>query len=330
MCEVFFILKDGTANLDQIGGTDSYLRRLVNAHGRERIELLYLSSERSEVIEDRLKIKKFTCSTDIYQYLKDKTKTPKIITNIPMRDKLILSRLDNTILLNFFYPKNAMIWIARIIELKLFQYKHILVPSTRLLKKFKKFHHSVIWLPPIIPESYLINEEVKKDKFSFIGRADPRKGLLEFLDLKRKFPEKSWYLSLIKIDRDFRESTLNKTLRNETVNWRDRKKYSHTQELNLIRELQETKVFFQTYQSLDSTVDLPLLLLEAQACGCVVITKNIDKFYANECCIILEKGINAETFFKKIPSRERIEANAKIVRETFGQSKVTQTFQQIL
>lgn len=330
MCEVFFILKDGTANLDQIGGTDSYLRRLIDAHGREKVELIYLSSKRSEVIENGLKITKFTCCDDIYQYLKDESKTPKIITNISMRDKFKLSRLDNTILLNFFFPKNIIIWIARIIELRLFGYKHILVPSVRLHKIFGKLHRSVIWLPPIIPDYYKLNRDVKKDKFSFIGRADPRKGLIEFLELKRQIPEKNWYLSLIKIDSDYESGVLKKTLENENVKWRDRKNYSHALELNLIKELQETKVFFQTYQSLDSTVDLPLLLLEAQACGCVVITKNIDKYYANECCIILDHDIDTENFFEKLPSCDQIEANSNIIRETYGPSKVIQIFQRIL
>ena len=72
----------------------------------------------------------------------------------------------------------------------------------------------------------------------------------------------------------------------------DRKKYSPEMEEQTQRILKETDIFIQPYKKLSSTIDTPVLLLEAMASLCVVITKpfgNILEIYGKSKFLIPEE-----------------------------------------
>ena len=330
MKEIIFILKDGTANIDQIGGTDSYLRRLIKVIGKKKVELVYKSNT-NEIIEiDNICIQRFDKILKIYGYLKKKPSAIKIISNLNFFEKIILLPLKKRYLLNFFYPKNLLIHLFKYIEINFFGYISIIVPSLRLKKIFNKWHKSIIWLPPIIPDKYKPDNTLKRNKFSFIGRADLRKGLKNFLYFKKKFPKYNWYISLIKIDKDYNNTEIEYLLKTEKINWRDRSKFNYNIEKALIKDLQTTKVFFQPYETLDSTVDLPLLILEAQACGCVVISNNIDKRYLCYTSRKLNQKFNLQKFLENLPSNKNIIKCSKKIRNLYSSSHVREEFFKIV
>ena len=73
----------------------------------------------------------------------------------------------------------------------------------------------------------------------------------------------------------------------------DRQSYSKLAEKKVMDILKRTHVFIQPYQTLDSTLDTPLLLLEAMASLCAVITTpvgNIPEIYGPSEFIVARKG----------------------------------------
>ena len=103
---------------------------------------------------------------------------------------------------------------------------------------------------------------------------DLRKGILQVLSALKKGIIDDVKISYIKHQYDPGVLLLEKELLRIGGNFREvnQQSYSIKVESELIDELNEIQIFLQSYESLDSTVDMPLLILEALACGCSVVT----------------------------------------------------------
>jgi glycosyltransferase involved in cell wall biosynthesis len=160
--------------------------------------------------------------------------------------------------------------------------------SPRLVKELRKNNISAIWLPPSVPDYYFsrsIYKEVKpKTVVSFIGRIDPSKGLADILE-SLKYSLETNDLSVLKIYGYFipgnKESVaLHNVLKN--LNYVDYRAYSYDTyhyslkgEEQLLDFISEADILILPYRDLTGTIDLPLLLLEALATGCVVISTDV-------------------------------------------------------
>ena len=144
-------------------------------------------------------------------------------------------------------------------------------------------------LPPIVPKKYFdigrskitegnILNTTNKLNVIFIGRLDPKKGINKIIKiLKDNDLNKilNWTISTIIIESDKNnKNILDQLSKIDNINFifNDRQKYSLSIENKVCDLLRENSVFVQPYENLKTTVDLPLLILESQAAGCILLT----------------------------------------------------------
>ncbi len=277
MSKHIYILTDSRRySPNRIGGGESYIRRLVEVGKKCNLNfVVLLIHETSSALDESLfaSLRVFQNVNDAYRFIK-KENAEVILFNLGWRYKLKFIFYDKIYLLNLFYPATTYVMLGRLVELFIMNYKSILVPSIRLKKFFEKMNFNVYYLPPIITDLYMVNEKSRIHEYGFIGRLDPRKGVQKIFDAINSDVIGNVYISYIKHDGDPGVSDLEEKLFQYGCKFREvpQQYYSLKVEDELVSELNDIQVFLQIYENLDSTVDLPLLLLEALACGCFVIT----------------------------------------------------------
>jgi glycosyltransferase involved in cell wall biosynthesis len=118
-------------------------------------------------------------------------------------------------------------------------------------------------------------------KVTFIGRVDPRKGIEEVVRLfERLTLDKNFECAVygVVIPNDMEALTIAQRLRthpNLHYIEVERKLWTPATDEQVLKLLRETDVFVQPYRTLESTVDTPLLLLEAMAALCVVLSRPV-------------------------------------------------------
>ena len=206
--------------------------------------------------------------------------------------------------------------------------------SKRQYQYIKKIAKNAIYILPPVPEDYFIkpNEKPKnKDiKITFLGRIEPGKGIKEVIDIFKKLRNGDKFECVIygiRIPEDKESYAIHNCLREQKyIKYVevDRQRYSVQVEEMVKKVLKETDIFILPYEKLSSTIDTPLLLLEAMASLCVTITKpfgNIPDIYGESKFLVpqkkftslvidLLKSISLIEIFKE---RERIyEQNMKL------------------
>ena len=297
--KISFLALNDTFDFDQIGGTDSYMRRLTNsmlALG-VTVEWVFYGAKyyRREIIKD-VDIIKFVQFNDALKHI-ESSDTNYLITCFlkPLdRFKLLRYKLPfkkdsfKLFSLSFFYPDTFLKKTLRKIELNLVRYDAVLCVSKRLYDFNASISNNSHYLPPIIPKSYfkvgydklsnLPYEENRNLRALFLGRLDPRKGIKEVISVienKDLSNNIEWAVSGIYIPED--EGNVAalqrlKSCQSVKFNEESRSAYSLEVESRVLSYFANNDVFLQPYRSLASTVDLPLLILEAQAAGCTVLT----------------------------------------------------------
>jgi glycosyltransferase involved in cell wall biosynthesis len=186
----------------------------------------------------------------------------------------------------FFYPNSMIGKCLKLSEFTIYPYSGtVFCVSHRQVLMLRGFVDRMCYLPPCIPSSYHINPSQKKRNLplniSFLGRIDPRKGVLETLDLFEKLAHNSSYncrIYGIYIPRDGQATAIHHRLKRQSLIQYievERQAYSGSTEELALSVLRDSDIFVQPYRSMDSTVDSPLLLLEAMASSCAVLTTPI-------------------------------------------------------
>jgi glycosyltransferase involved in cell wall biosynthesis len=292
---IFFALAD-TFGYRQIGGTDSYMRRLTSAlvEADQAVEwVFYESADTSEADEADIKISNFSTFQLAKDYLLECDDIVLVACYLRPKHKIKLRQLSqagNITLwqLNFFYPDTLPKKIFKVFEAAYVRAEQILCASERLADFYKSCGLKSVFLPPIIPDTYFkvgyskIDEQSRlralKKEGLFLGRLDPRKGILKAIDLMsaEEIQDKvNWTVSGILIETDEGNVAARETLKsmeNIHLHLEDRSSYSEDVEKGVLTFFGNADIFVQPYESLSSTVDLPLLILEAQAAGCIVLT----------------------------------------------------------
>lgn len=297
---VFFAFHK-TFSWSQIGGTDSYMRRLSLAllETGASVEWVFYGSEKeSAEVKGGVLINDFSSFSDAIVYL-ELTNACIITCFLKPEDRFKFAfkrffsqKFAKVYSLSFFYPDTIFKKTVRILELIVARYAGVACVSERLLTFNSKFHKSVFYLPPIVPESYFNIGKKKLDRLKschrfnnilFLGRLDPRKGVNEVLDIIESGAlggRYRWRISGIYIESDAGNIEALKrieTLPDVEFFEEKRSEYSENVEQRVLSFFEQADWFLQPYKSLSSTVDLPLLLLEAQASGCVVLTTLPDR-----------------------------------------------------
>jgi len=273
---VYILTDEKRYSPNRIGGGESYIRRLLHVSEYCDIKFNIILISSSDTYLEQTKHKNhltFGNANEAIKYVKNGN-FPVILFNLGWRTKLKFIFYQNVYLLNLFYPKNWYVYSGRRIELILMNYRGIFVPSIKLKKMFEKVVNNVLYLPPIVTEHFVPKGKHRPEKFGFIGRLDLRKGILQVLSALKKGIIDDVKISYIKHQYDPGVLLLEKELLRIGGNFREvnQQSYSIKVESELIDELNEIQIFLQSYESLDSTVDMPLLILEALACGCSVVT----------------------------------------------------------
>lgn len=296
--KVIFFALDDTFDFDQIGGTDSYMRRLSKlliGLGLEVVWVFYGAHKYSKVSHEDVNVIKFEYFKDAVEYSISNSGSFLVTCFIKPIDRfrMIKHRLAlrknqiKLISLSFFYPDTFIKKVLRKIELKLVKYDDVICVSKRLYSFNEDIIDTVHYLPPIIPDAYfniglskLSNKknENKQVNALFLGRLDPRKGINEVIAiLENDILSKQihWTVSGIYIPEDKGNiEALNrlKNFDNVAFNEENRIAYSDKVENRVLDFFLNNDIFIQPYRTLASTVDLPLLILEAQAAGCITFT----------------------------------------------------------
>jgi glycosyltransferase involved in cell wall biosynthesis len=154
--------------------------------------------------------------------------------------------------------------------------------SPRLLNRLWQWNSKATLLWPPVPKEYFVTPSNKTSpheiRVTFIGRIDIGKGILETIEIFNRLSERSdvelnlygihWNndSAAVKIHKQLSEQ---KRFLYKAINFNG----YHCEIDDMVRSLlNHTDIFIQPYRRLSSTIDTPLLILEAMASLCAVIT----------------------------------------------------------
>lgn len=312
--KINFVIDIRHFSIGNLGGTDSYMRRLISVLRKNNhlVQLILYNKEKKTNIQikDKSYIE-FNKFNDLYNYLERIDSYVFICYLSPIdRLKFIFRRIflktknNNINLILFFYPNSFIKKLFRAFEIILSDYANIFCVSKRILKYSLLFQKKSFFLPPIVPDIFteiglkkiklLMENKINiKNNALYLGRLDPRKGINEVIELVKYSDSFVWTVSGVFFDKKYKSKFkgINDNSKKLISQLRNLKKIKfEIQNINSYNPEIESKVactmgeclfFLQPYNDLLSTVDLPLLILEAQACGCIVLTtlpKQLDPY----------------------------------------------------
>lgn len=310
----FFGLKQAF-NYYQIGGTESFVRRLAIKMVQQqscRVDyILYGTNETKEIeIFPNLRLRYFERFEDAISAISGNYDHIMTTYLLPKhRFKYASSRGKNkkSSLFHLVYFG----WPDSLVKRKLYFGEARLCPyngklfciSQRQYEYVKGWAENVVYILPPVPEDYFLRPEDKpkndKIKLTFLGRIDLGKGIEEVIHLFKALRGNSRFecaIHGIHLPEDKRSLEIHNRLKQQTnIKYIDvdRQNYSPGGEEMVKNVLKETDIFIQPYQRLSSTIDTPVLLLEAMASLCAVITKpfgNIPDIYGKSNFLIPEKN----------------------------------------
>lgn len=339
----------------QIGGTESFVRRITNQliDGGEEVDYIMYGSEKKEIaVSSEFKLKYFERFEDALNAIENNYQHVITIHLFP-KDRLkfgfFRKKYKNTTkfhLIYFSWPDSLIKRKLMFAEARIFPYNgKLFCISRRQYNYVKKWAKNAIYLLPPVPEDYFKKPEEKpknkKIKITFLGRIDVGKGIKEVIELFKTLkdnPKFDCAIYGIHTPEDKRASEIHNWLKQqENIKYIavDRQNYfSQTEEMTK-RVLRETDIFLQPYQKLSSSIDTPVLLLEAMASLCAVITKpfgNIPEIYGQSEFLIPPEKSLPYTFnlLKNLSLNELIKERKRIYKQiqtlNFKTSEATRRF----
>lgn len=307
----------------QIGGFESLIRRLALylSNKGNRVEyLIYENWDEKEIyIFPNLKLKYFINFEDAINEIKSQQYDHILPVKLKIKDrikyiKFIRGKSEiNSHYLALVYPgclKRKLIAV----EGNLFAKNgKIFCFSPRIYEFFRKYSMKASFLIPPVPEEYFLSSEKKPKnegiKITYLGNLTPDKYIEEviklfiYLNKSHRF-ETTIYgtfdpLNLASLN-VHKKLMSQKEIKYIYIN---RDKYSSEVEGVVRKILMENDVLVQPYRTLINTLDTPLLLLEAMASLCVVVTTRIGNI----------RDIYGESSF--ILSKDNFLGEAKILLE---------------
>lgn len=327
----------------QIGGVESFVRRVavqMVQEGNEVDYVLYGDKENREISpHPGLRLRCFKSFKDALDAIKGYDHVVAIYLFPKDRLKYALFRKRNckSAVFHFIYfswPDSSLKRKLYFSEARLVPYNgKLLCISKRQYDYVSKWAKNSVHIIPPVPESYFLKPEEKpvndRIEVTFLGRIDPGKGINEVVKIfdalksNDKFRCSIYGIHLP----EQRESVeIHNRLKNQneiTYIEIDRQNYSPSVEDFVGDILKGTDIFIQPYQRLSSTIDTPLLLLEAIASVCTVITKpfgNITDFYGKNRFLIGPENFihDAIELLKNISVVNLIEERKKIYEKNIN------------
>ncbi|MBE0427873.1 MAG: glycosyltransferase family 4 protein [Nitrospirae bacterium] len=340
---VFLSLKQAL-DYFQIGGTESFARRLSNGLIQKGIEvdyILYGDKENRELISNQgITLKYFKSFDGVLNAIYGRYDHIVTIYLLPKdRLKYAIFRRSNTKSTSFHFiyfgwPDSTIKRSLYFSEARFFPYNgKLFCISQRQYKYVSRWADNAVYLLPPVPEDYFLKPEEKPVndmiKITFLGRIDQGKGINEVIEIFNALRDKDKFeCSIYGIHiPEHRESLkIHNRLRNQKeIKYIevDRQKYSPAVDDFVKNILKETDIFIQPYQRLSSTIDTPLLLLEAMASLCVVVTKpfgNIPDVYGKGKFLVYPENFsaNAIELLKNITSEDLGEERKRLYEQNLS------------
>lgn len=275
----------GVWSPDGVGGSDSYLRRLskgLTFHGK---------SVNNVFVEESFSGKLSFIRTLIYmRYNREKI----IIYRLLPYDRLVV------FLVLLGYKKSAVIIpFEPVSNVRATLYSYLLLSRNkyvvsqnlqRVIKKKTKLKCEL--LMPSVPSNFLTLDPIhsRKYKMIFVGRIDPRKGFDLALNLFERLSdccdlEKEMFVIYDLRDPGVEDLLVRAQKSDIKITEVDRNRYTSSLDAELMNWLDECTYFIQPYREIASTVDTPLLLLEAMSRGCTILTTDLvqTEIVCNKC-----------------------------------------------
>ena len=341
----------------QIGGVESFIRRIILQIVRlgNEVEYILYGSDENKVLKPLpgLTLRYFKKLKDAFDLIPGNYDSIISLYFLP-KDKLKFAffrrRYNNLIKFHFIYFNWPDLVLKRkiyLLEPKIFPYNgKLFCISKRQYNYVKKWTDNTAYLLPPVPENYFLKPEEKpknkKIKITFLGRIDTGKGIEEVINIFRMLKNNGRFecrIYGIHIQEDKESLKIHNWLKNQKeIKYFeiDRMNYSPQVE-NMVRQiLKETDIFIQPYQKLSSSIDTPLLLSEAMASLCCVITKpfgNIPDIYGESEFLVPAKVPLVEYVFelvKKVKYKDIINERERIFKRNkelnFNTESITNVF----
>lgn len=278
----------------QIGGFESFIRRLalglINSGNNVDYILYGSSSDNSRVAGPNLLLHYFRDFQAASQRLLAGAYDHVFRVRLSRRDRLKYLLLSGASSpkpkwhhIFLIWPESIWKRVLAIAEGRLSSPNGLLVcVSPRQYLALAKFFKSACQVLPPVPEGFFLTPENKgldrKIRITFLGNLTRDKFIDEIITLFNKLGNSPHlHFSLYGTHDPLNRRAV------ETHNWLkaqqnisymniDMKSYSPDVDNLVRRVLRDTDVFIQPYRTLDNTLDMPLLLLEAMASLCAVVT----------------------------------------------------------
>lgn len=320
----------------QIGGVESFIRRLshkIIEDGHSVEYILYGNKENRNIS---------SFDNFFLRYCKEFKDSLKIAQHSQHCINIYIQPKDRLRYIDFRKRSKATLfhhifwgWPDSIIRRKfyfgdaqLFPYNgKLFCLSRRQYNHLRKWSGNVVPILPPVPENYFLRPEDKHNderiKITFLGRIDSGKGIEEVIEIFNKLEGNNKFIcSLygIYMQDNMQSLSIHNFLsqQNKIRYFQvDRQNYSPSIEDFVGKVLKETDIFMQPIRELSSTIDTPLLILEAMASLCAVITKplgNIPDIYGKSRFLLPEKNYlsNVVNLLKNITHEEIVEERKRI------------------
>lgn len=325
-------------NYSQIGGVESFIRRLSAELIKNNVEVDYiLYNENIDTVLTPLKGLTLRYFKTFDRALKATMSGYDHVITIYLspRDRLqyifFRKKYNKSTFFHFIYFSWPDLLIKRSLyftEAMFFPYNgKLFCISKRQFEYVRRWANNVVYLLPPVPDNYFLKLEEKpineKIRITFLGRVDPGKGINEVIEIFKtlkgndKFDCSIYGIHIPEHKESFKIHNFLKNQDEIKYIEVERKKYSPEVEEMVRDVLKNTDILILPYKKLSSTIDTPLTLLEAMASLCVVITKpfgNIPDIYGKSKFIIPSENfvnntlnlLNSITYDDLIEERKRI------------------------
>ncbi|MFC1850238.1 glycosyltransferase [candidate division CSSED10-310 bacterium] len=334
----FFGLRE-FSDYHHISGFQSFLRRIANELIKKGIQVDYILYNsgliRQEEPETNLKIKYYNSFQDAFKSLSCSSYDHIINIRLSRFDRVRLPLYKRLFLPDSHYHYLAFVWpdssFKRHIvfgeSLVLSRKGKIVTVSPRLFRALRQLSNNVYYLLPPVPRDYFLEPDEKpnneKIKILYLGVLYPDKGIEDVLEVFKYFssdPKFELLICAIYEPRNKKSVEMRHWLKNQTTLKYievDRYNYSPETENMAGRLLKEADIMIQPYRNISATVDTPILLLEAMASLCAVITTpigSIPEIYGSSDFLIdTRDGIaSIISFLKKVSYVDILEERQRI------------------
>jgi glycosyltransferase involved in cell wall biosynthesis len=304
---------NGSFDFGQIGGTDSFFRRIgieLVARGCH-VEFVHYGGDRTwtPAVNGNIRLSRFRTFNEALAYLR--YFDGSILVNaVKAADRLRFIQFRRQVrqrarfwMVYSLFSATPLRRFKHFLEAAIYPYRPgCICMSERLAELARKYRNDAhVLLPPVPLEYYRTPCQKRSDGtivVAYIGRLEQAKGIEEVITILETLAPRNGFQARVlayAFDNDTAaEQFHNRLAANQKIHYRrfQHKGWSPALEHLLARELSDIDVLLLPYRSLSCSIDIPLLLLEGMASLCCCATRplaDIPKVYGDSPFLLPEQ-----------------------------------------